>query len=432
MRIAREVFGQGNDFCKKITYNVSGQKPEELIKEFRVSPKPRIAVTVDMIATGTDIKPLEVVIFMRDVRSSLYYEQMKGRGVRSINDTDLKQVTPNAASKGFFYLIDAVGVTESKKTTSQPLERKRFVSLKKMLEQIAQGKIDDDTLSSGAGRLVNIERRLNNEDLKKIAEVTGGLMLHQIAGQLLDAIDPDKQEGKTEQEIEQVKEEAVKPFNKPKFRQMLLDLSAKTGIYIDEITSDEVLSHDINNEKALILVKSFKEFIETNKDEIDALSIIYNTKYSKRHLTYQSIKDLADQMIEARPPLTTVELWRAFELLQKDRVQRVKDPRRLLTNLLQLVRFAIGKDDKLEEFDKVAEQRYNLWKGRQLKKGITFTDEQNQWLDMIKDYIIANAYIEKSNIQETMDDRGGIFKAKEVFGNNLENILSDLSLALVA
>ncbi len=91
----REVFGEGNDFAKKITYR-TGEDPKTLIKAFRVDPFPRIAVSVDMIATGTDIKPVEVVIFMRDVKSEGYYEQMKGRGVRTIPDADLRAVTPDA------------------------------------------------------------------------------------------------------------------------------------------------------------------------------------------------------------------------------------------------------------------------------------------------------------------------------------------------
>ena len=432
VRITREVFAQGNDFCKKITYNVTGEKPEELIKQFRTLPQPRIAVTVDMIATGTDIKPLEVVMFLRDVRSSLYYEQMKGRGVRSINDTDLRQVTPNANGKGFFYLIDAVGVTESKKTASQPLERKRTVSLKKLLEQIAQGKTDDDTLSTVAGRIVNIERNLDEEEKAKAKELSGGLMLHEVAGNLMDAIDSDKQAGKTEREIEKIKDEAVKPFNKPSFRQFLLDMSAKTGIFIDELSQDKVLTADINGEKAQNIVSSFNEFIEANKDEIDALSIIYNMQYSKRNLTYSNIRELAEKMREARPPLAPVEIWRAFELLEKNRVQHVNNPARLLTNLVQLVRFALGQDEALEEFDKVANQRFNLWKGRQLRKGVEFSDEQNLWLEIIKDYIIANVRIEKEDIQEALFDKGGIIRARKIFGKDLDTILADMSLALVA
>ena len=192
VRIAREVFNKGNDFCRKITYNISGISAKDLISEFRTSPEFRIAVTVDMIATGTDIKPLEVVIFMRDVHSELYYEQMKGRGCRSVNTTDLKQVTPNAEVKNKFYLIDAVGVTESKKSASQPLERQKGVSLKKLMEQVAQGKVDDDTLSSLAGRLGSIEANLDRTDIERVKELTNGKSLSKIANEILDTIDYDR------------------------------------------------------------------------------------------------------------------------------------------------------------------------------------------------------------------------------------------------
>ena len=432
VRITREVFGQGNNFCKKITYNVTGEKPEELIKEFRVSPNPRIAVTVDMIATGTDIKPLEVIIFMRDVHSSLYYEQMKGRGVRSINPTDLKSVTPNANGKAFFYLIDAVGVTESKKSASKPLERKRSVPLKKLLEQVAQGKSDDATISSIAGRLVNIERNLEDKDKKRVKEQTNGKLLSEISAELLQTIDPDFIQGKSKDEVDEIKEKALKPFNSPMFRKTLEDLASKSQIYIDEVTTDKVITVSKSVEKATDLVNGFKEYIEANKNEIDALSIIYNASYQKKNLNYENISELHDRMIQARPLFTTVELWRAFELLEKDKVQRVKQPDKLLTNLVQLVRFAIGQDERLEDFGKVANARYELWLGRQLKKGITFTAEQRKWLDRIKDYIVANAAITRRDIQDAFAQNGGILKVVNLFGNKTDEILTDLSLALVA
>lgn len=241
VRITREVFGKDNAFCKKITYNVTGEKPSDLINEFRTSPTLRVAVTVDMIATGTDIKPLEVLIFMRDVHSELYYEQMKGRGVRSVSDTDLQSVTPNARAKTHFFLIDAVGVTESNKSASQPLERKRAVPLKKLAEQLAQGKDDDDTLDSVAVRLVKIQSRLEQADVERVKAAANGKDFVQIAREMTAAADADFQAGKTDAEIEAAKQEAVKPFNSPAFRQTLLDLASKSVLYID-FAPDEVLT----------------------------------------------------------------------------------------------------------------------------------------------------------------------------------------------
>lgn len=303
VRITREVFGKGNDFCKKITYNIGREKPEEIIKAFRVDPQFRIAVTVDMIATGTDIKPLEVLIFMRDVKSQLYYEQMKGRGVRTISPTDLKGVTPNAEVKNHFYLIDAVGVTESKKTISQPLERKKSVSFKRLLEDVAGGAIDEDTLSTLAGRISRLEANLEKSDIQKVQELTQGKTLSKIANEIMDTIDYDLIENKTEKEIEQLRDEAVKPFNQPALRQLLLDLSTKSKLVIDVYSTDEVITSEFSLKKAQDTIKSFKDFIEQNKDKIDALSIIYNMQYKTRHLTYEKIRELSNKLATEIPPL---------------------------------------------------------------------------------------------------------------------------------
>ena len=195
--IAREVFEQGNEFCKKITYQTA-ESPKELIKRFRTDPMPRIAVTVDMVATGTDIRPIEALIFMRDVKSEIYFEQMKGRGARIIQSSDLKQVTPDAEAKTRFVLIDAVGVTETNKSDNQPLERKPGVAFGKLIEQVAMGRRDDDSLSSLAGRLAALERELDGrgqagaEDLRRIEAAAGGRTLKDLANALLDAIDPDR------------------------------------------------------------------------------------------------------------------------------------------------------------------------------------------------------------------------------------------------
>lgn len=432
VRIAREVFNKGNDFCRKITYNISGISAKDLISEFRTSPEFRIAITVDMIATGTDIKPLEVVIFMRDVHSELYYEQMKGRGCRSVNTTDLKQVTPNAEVKNKFYLIDAVGVTESKKSASQPLERKKGVSLKKLMEQVAQGKVDDDTLSSLAGRLGSIEANLDRTDIERVKELTNGKSLSKIANEILDTIDYDIVENLSKDEIMDIKDKAVAPFNNPQFRQLLLELATKSKLVIDNYTPATVITASFSEKEATLLTTKFKDFIEQNKDEIDALSIIYNKSYSERHLTYENIRNLADKLSREMPPLETAKLWRAYQLLNKNRVRNVKDPAKLLTNLVQLVRFAIGEDSELNDFSTVANKRFELWKGRQLKNlGIVFTEEQNMLLEELKNYIVANAYMELDDVQEALEDKGGIIKARQVFGNDLPNILNDLSLALV-
>ena len=430
VKITREVFSKGNEFCQKITYNIGKQNPEELIKSFRILPEFRIAVTVDMIATGTDIKPLEVLIFMRDVKSQMYYEQMKGRGVRSININDLKSVTPNATGKTHFYLIDAVGVTESQKSLSQPLERKRNLSFKKLLENIAKGASDDDTLSTLALRLSIIETKLSEEDNKNLLELTKGKSLVNISNEILNSIDLDFTEGKNDEEILKIKDEALKPFNSPHFREFLINICSKTSIYVDELAVDEVINSEHSIENANITIKNFREFININKDELDALSIIYNNSYKNRKLTYKSIDELNQKLKNEN--LYISDIWRAFAFTEKNKVKLIKNPEKQLTNLIQLVRFALGQDKELQDFSSIANSRFNLWRGRQIKKGITFSEEQDRFLEIIKDNIISNACIEVDDIQNMCYDEGGIFKAKKLFGENLEPLLEDIYLSLVS
>ena len=162
IQTVREEFGAGNEFCRKITYKVDGD-PKSLLTQFRNDYYPRIAVTVDMIATGTDVKPLECLVFMRDVRSRNYFEQMKGRGTRTLDHDDLRKVTPSAATaKTHYVIVDAVGVTKSVKTDSGPLISKPGVPLKDLAMGVMMGARDEETISSLAGRLARLNRQLDD------------------------------------------------------------------------------------------------------------------------------------------------------------------------------------------------------------------------------------------------------------------------------
>jgi len=441
----REVFGEGNDFAKKITYRNTGEDPKELIKAFRVDPMPRVAVTVDMIATGTDIRPVEVLIFMRDVKSEGYYEQMKGRGVRTIPDADLRQVTPDAQTKTRFVLIDAVGVTESKKNASQPLERKRTVSFDALLEQIAMGRRDEDAVSSLAARLAALDRKLDDEDRKRIEEVCG-LTPRQLAGRLLDAIDPDKREeaviqryghdATPEQEkqvIAELMDGACKPFDKPALRDLLKQIKQKTDIVIDEVTTDEVIHTGFDLQRAEQTIKSFREFIQQHRDELTALQIIYNQPLGKQKLTYAAIRELVQRLTDPPLYLTCATVWQAYKRLEAAKVRGAPVDEQL-TEVVSLVRFALGQIDTLEPFGVVVERRFNLWMGREKKAGRTYTPEQEEWLRAIAAYIAANAEITPRDFMDApvLAGKGGIVRAREVFGSGLNEMLNELQEALVA
>lgn len=449
VHIVREEFGKGNEFCKKITYKTTGEKPENLIASFRNSYNPRIAVTVDMISTGTDIKPIECILFMRDVKSRVYFEQMKGRGTRTISPTDLQAVSGNdARHKTHFVIVDAVGVCENDKTDSRPLERKKGVSFDKLILSIALGNRDEDSITSLAGRLARLDRQLSDKDKKEVETVTDGKPLRGIINELLDAVDSDKQietakemfqtEEPTEQELKQASEELAKDacaiFDNPTVRNTLSEIKRKNEQIIDTVSQDEVISAGFDTgaqEKARTIIDSFKTFIAENKDELTALQIIYSKPYGKRHLTYEEIKQLAD--VIKKPPynLTSDLLWQAYEQLEKSKVRRA-GPQKLLTDIVSLVRFALGKAEVLEPFAETVSERFEHWLSLQRESGRAFTAEQLDWLTMIRDHIATSLSIGMDDFElAPFYEKGGAIKAYHVFGQELDKVLEELNEVLV-
>src|SRR5690606_16427650 len=254
VKIVREEFGKGNDFAQKITYRVTGVSTDDLIAQFRNSYNPRIAVTVDMISTGTDIRSLEIVMFMRDVKSRILFEQMKGRGVRVIGTDDLRSVTPDAPGKTRFMLVDAVGVTEREEFNDAPsLERKPYVSLEKLLRVAAMGSTDPDVASTLAGRLARLDLRLDRDERERIREAANGTSLQEITTGIVRALDPDvqleaaRERGGLGPEAEPTTaqvaaardaliSDAIKPLASAPLRELILEIKRSKEQVIDVIT----------------------------------------------------------------------------------------------------------------------------------------------------------------------------------------------------
>jgi type I restriction enzyme R subunit len=464
VQIVREEFGRGNDFCKKITYRTTGEKPEDLLASFRNSYNPRIAVTVDMISTGTDIKPLECLLFMRDIRSRTYFEQMKGRGTRTIDETDLATVTPDAKHKTRFVIVDAVGVCRSDKTDSRPLDRNPSVPFEKLLLSVAYGNRDEDTVTSLAARLARLDRELNEKQKEEIESVLRSDVqpnvpvsvstTRALIGNLFDALDPDKQIEKarelfspdpsvgagfepTEEQVSKAAsvllQQACAPFDHPRLREVLLDVKKQTEQTIDTVSKDTLIyagADEQAKEKARTIVESFRKFIEENKAEITALQILYSKPYGTRHLTYADIQQLADAIKKPPYHLTPETLWFAYRQLEQAKV-RGAGPQKLLTNIISLVRFAIGQADALEPFPDTVEQRFRRWVREQESLGREFTAEQMEWLEMIKNHIATSVAIQPDDFETTpFYERGGLVKAHQVFGEKLDEVLDELNKVL--
>jgi type I restriction enzyme R subunit len=467
VEIVREEFGKGNDFAQKITYRTTGAKPKDLINEFRTSPMPRVAVTVDMIATGTDIKAVEVVFFMRAVKSRAFFEQMKGRGVRVIKPDDLQSVTPDARAKDHFVIVDAVGVCEQDKTDSRPMEQKPTVSFEKLMQAVAFGNTEDDVLSSLAGRLARMEHRMSAEDDKKIRAATGGLGLRDLAHQIVQSLDPDLElpspasgggaggEGPVSpldkggaggiSPSQQARIAATKPLCDPDLRQLILDIKAKNEVVIDIISADEVIDAGFSPEaldRAKGLVQSFEQFIVEHKDEITALQVLYSRPY-KHRLTFEAVKELADA-IEKPPYLwNESQLWNAYAALEKSKVKGASG-KRILTDLVSLVRFAIHQDNELIPFPERVNANFKAWLAtqQQLPSPVSgggaggegkFTEEQLKWLEMIRDHIAANLGIEPDDFEYApFSQHGGLGKVHQLFGDKLNAMIEELNETLAA
>jgi type I restriction enzyme R subunit len=447
VRIVREEFGKGNEFCQKVTYKSEG-KPEEIIAAFRNSFNPRVAVTVDMIATGTDVKPIEILLFMRRVQSANYFEQMIGRGTRVISETDLQAATPDAVRKTHFVIVDAVGAVEHPKVDVGTLDRKRSLPLDKLLEAVAFRAFDDDMLSSLAARLARLENELTEEEQDAVAEASGGKSLRALAHGLLDGLDPDKAHGlareraggadPTPAQVEAARaallEAAIAPFDSPRLRRLVTSIKARTEQVIDRVTRDRVVSAGYSvedTERARQMVASFYAFLQENRDEIAALQIIFGQPYGQQRLTYAQVKELAAR-IEMPPHAWTTEgLWRAYAQLERDRVRGVGG-RRVLTDLVSLVRRAVQLEDELIPYPDLVRHRYREWLAAQEAAGRAFTEEQRWWLDRIAETVGVNLSVTSDDFQVgEMFERGGWIAARRLFGAELPVLLEELNEALV-
>lgn len=445
IQIAREEFGEGNDFCKKVTYQADD--PKSVLAQFRNNYYPRIAVTVDMIATGTDVKPLECLLFMRDVRSRNYFEQMKGRGTRVLNADDLKKVTPSAIAKTHYVIVDAVGVTKSLKTASQPLITKPNVPLKDLATGVMMGVRDEDTVSSLAGRLARLDRELDHSDQARISELADGQKLSEIVGGLLNAIDPDRieeaaklafnVEEPTNEQRTQVRDklvgQAANVFTGPLIN-LIDSIRREREQTIDHENLDKVLQAGWDGdakENAQSLTKDFAMYLEEHRDKIEALTIFFSQPARRSEITFAMIKSLSDALKTDRPKLAPIRVWRAYALLDE---YKGHDPANELTALVALIRRVCGLDEKIAPYAEAVRRNFQAWiLKRHSGAGQKFNDEQMEWLRMIRDHVATSIHIERDDLNMApFDAHGGLGKMYQLFGESMDTVLHEMNEALAA
>lgn len=417
----REVFGKGNDFAAKITYNARNAK--EQLQALRTSPSLRIAVTVDMIATGTDVKPLECVFFMRDVRSAQYFEQMKGRGARTIPDADFQSVTPDAQTKTRFVIVDAVGVTEHD-FVEPPLNRQRSVPLKKLLEKAAHLTITEDEAATLASRLAKLELGLTDAERVELDEVASG-SVRGIIRNLVDAVEPATT---TREAIDR----AIEPLaSNPELRNRILELRAAHDRVIDEASRDELVEAGgvVDTDKARSVVESWAAYLAEHRDEITALQVGYEA--GERRIDFAVIEGLAARI--SRPPhnWTTDVIWNAYAAVDGAKVRR--SATHTVTDLVSLIRYATGIDDELVPYGERVRERYAAWLVQQEQSGAVFTETERWWLDRMVSVIASSAGIQVEDLDDApFSERGGTDGAIRDLGDRAAELIDELNAELTA
>ena len=404
-----------------------------------------------MIATGTDVKPLECLLFMRDVRSRNYFEQMKGRGTRVLDHDDLKKVSPSAVSgKTHYVIVDAVGVTKSLKTASQPLITKPTVPLKDLAMGLMMGARDEDTVSSLAGRLARLNRQLDRTEQARVKEQAGGIELTQIVGNLLAAIDTDRIQEKA-REIEPVPDGA-EPSSAAcdRAREQLVDDAA--GVFngelielIDSIRRDkeQTIDHDgldtvlraewegDAHENAEAMARDFQQYLEANRDEIEALTIFFAQPHRRRELTYAMIREVFDRLKSDKPRLSPLRVWQAYALLDGYKGgQPVSD----LTALVALIRRVCGIDATVSAYSDTVRRNFQNWiMTHHSGGGEKFNEEQMAWLRMIRDHITTSFHLDRDDLDMApFVGKGGMGQMYKLFGDRMDDVIEELNEALAA
>lgn len=396
--IAKEVFGRADDhFVQKITYSAGDSNA--LIRSFRNDKDFRIAVTVTLVATGTDVKPLEVLLFMRDVESLPLYTQMKGRGVRTIGDEQLRNVTPNAFSKDCFYLVDAVGVTEHEKSIPSPNDEPptQVITLKQLLERISHGEVNDDYLRLLAGRLSRIHNRAKEEERSEFEQRAKASMAD-IASNIYQALESGNLPPYINvNEPNNERKGLVRPLAvHPDAREYLLILNAGFVKILDP-GEDNLIEKGFSQEEAMSTTKAFEEYLEDHRDDIEALRIIYNN--TGEPLTYPMLKDLQAKLKMVNHKFNVSQLWNNYSILNPKAVQKfsTKDEKDALTNIIQLVRYAMHITTELRSLPSMAAQRFELWCGQAQRP---LTDTQKEIIRQIVNYIVTNGSSSLKDVRE--------------------------------
>ena len=410
--VAKEVFKdefEGSvpaNFVQKITYSAGDSNA--LIRDLRTEKEFRIAVTVTLVATGTDVRPLEVVLFMRDVRSDVLYTQMKGRGCRTIKDDKLREVTPNADTKECYYIVDAVGVTEHDHSIPGPGfgPGKKTLSLVQLLEHLAHGEVSDENLLLLRNYCSTINKRYeDNAMFGKHLDyfITAyGFAPRSLANSIQNAFDHgilEDYNGPSGDNTIRMNLIAIL-MNNIQARNKLIEMHKGYSVSVQD--EDTVIYAGFSKETAKGYIENFEKYLDDNKDSIEALRIIYNSEDTV--ITHKMLVELRDRLLSENRQYGVYQLWKSYKILDEDgNVDEldIKHNVNALTNLIQLVRYAYKKNQKLTGLMVGFAQRFSLYCGQNQR---VLTEDQVDIMKQIAEYVINDGAITAPELNSVNTD----------------------------
>ena len=416
VKIAKEVFaeefedtGLPDNFVQKITYTAGDSNA--LIRDLRTEKDFRIAVTVTLVATGTDVRPLEVVLFMKDVQSDVLYTQMKGRGCRVIAEDKLREVTPNANTKECYYIVDAVGVTEHEKVVPHPIVGPgpgvKVLSLDQLLEHLAHNELSDENLWLLRDYCASINQRYEHSDLfgRHLDQFINdfGFAPKKISFNIQEAFDNS----------------ALPPYFSPSdpntermdlifdlisnipARRKLLEM--KRGyILTTDYDPDELLYAGFSKETAKSFIENFEAYLDANKDSIEALRIIYNSEDTL--ITHSMLVDLRDKLLAENRQYSAYQVWKNYKVLDDNGDVDDLDMKsnvNALTNLIQIARYAFRRNQKLTSLLTGYASRFSLYCGQAQR---ALTEDQKDIMRQIAEYVINDGAVSVMDLNEIDTD----------------------------
>ncbi len=402
VQICREEFGQGDDFVQKITGNPNVDRPLQRIREFRNRPKPKVVVTVDMLSTGVDIPSIEFIVFSRPVKSRILWVQMLGRGTRlcpEINKTHFK----------IFDCFDGTLIEYFRNTTDFKIEppQKEPVPLDQVIENIYQNVDREYNVKVLVRRLRRIERNMSGEARERFANYI-----------------PDGDLGKFDRELpEKIKKDftnTMKLLRDKDFQDLLLNYPKPKRTFIkgyeveDEVSSEVMIHAGSVYQKPEDYLEAFSRFVKENPEQIEAIRILLERP---KEWKTDVLNELRKKLVRNNFPER--ELQKAHKLVHN----------KALADIISMVKHAARKKEPIY----TAEQRVD----RALKIIMaekSFNEEQKRWLGFIREHLVQNLTIEMGDFEYApiFERHGGLVKAKKVFKDDFEELITKINYAIAA